>query len=111
MAFTPDTLQCIIQRTGPLGISFWVYDTIDVTADVDAVGYFTNVGIGAANPKGMEVGDIVFVRIWTTAVPTTTTAKNAAPPADAGLHIVRAVSAAGAATLATETAISVAATA
>jgi hypothetical protein len=112
MAFTPATLQCILQRTGPLGISLWVYDTIDVTADVDAVGYFTNVGAGAANPKGMEVGDLMIVRIWDTAVPTgSTTAKNTAPPADAGLHIVRAISSAGAGTISTETALSVAATA
>lgn len=110
MAYTPATLQCILQRTGPLGINLWVYDTVDVTGDVDAAGYFTNVGAGAANPRGMEVGDLVIVRIWTTAVPTgSTTAKNTAPPADAGLHIVRAISAAGAATLSAETALTVAA--
>lgn len=109
MAFTRNTLQCILSKTGPLGINIWVYDTTDVTGDVDASGYFAGVGIGATNPLGMEVGDIVIVRIWTTSVPTTTTAKNAAAPADAAFHIVRAVSAAGAATVATETAIVVAA--
>ena len=109
MAYTPATLHCILQRTGPVGVSLWVYDTTDATGTVDGAAYFTNVGAGAANPKGMEVGDMVLVRIWTTAVPTTTTAKNAAPPADAAWHIVIAMSSAGAATVATETAISVAA--
>jgi hypothetical protein len=111
MAFTRNTLQCILSKQGPLGINIWVYDTIDVTADVDAVDYFAGVSRGATNPLGMEVGDIVIVRIWTTAVPTgSTTAKNAVNPADAAFHIVRAVDADGNATLATETAISVAAT-
>ncbi len=109
MAYTPATLQCILQRSGLLGINIWVYDTVDATGTVDGTSYFTNVGAGADNPKGMEVGDIVIVRIWTTSVPTTTTAKNAAPCADAAFHIVRAISSAGAATLAAETAIVVAA--
>lgn len=109
MAFTPATLQCISQRTGPLGVNHWLYDTLDATGTVDGAGYFTNVGAGAANSKGMEVGDMIFVRIWTSAIPTTTTAKNAATIADAANHIVIAMSAAGAATVATETAIVVAA--
>jgi hypothetical protein len=109
MAYTPATLQCILQRTGPVGVSLWVYDTTDATGVVDGAAYFTNVGAGAANPKGMEVGDMVLVRIWTTAVPTTTTVKNSAPPADAAWHIVIVMSSAGAATVATETAIVVAA--
>jgi hypothetical protein len=109
MAYTPGTLQCILQRTGPVGVSLWVYDTTDATGVVDGAAYFTNVGAGAENPKGMEVGDMVLVRIWTTAVPTTTPAKNAAPPADAAWHMVIVMSAAGAATVATETAIVVAA--
>lgn len=109
MAFTRNTLHCVLQRTGPVGYSQWVYDTTDATGDVDATGYFAGVGAGATNPLGMEVGDMVLVRIWTTSVPTTTAAKNAAPPADAAWHIVRAVSAAGAATVAAETAIVVAA--
>jgi hypothetical protein len=109
MAFTPNTLQCILAKTGPVGVSLWVYDTTDATGVVDGAAYFTNVGAGAANPKGMEVGDMILVRIWTTAIPTTTTIKNSAPPADAAWHIVIAMSAAGAATVATETAIVVAA--
>jgi hypothetical protein len=46
-------------------------------------------------------------KVWK--VPTTTTAKNAAPPADAAFHIVRAIASDGDATLAAETAIVVAA--
>ncbi len=109
MAYTPNTLQCILQRTGPVGVNYWVYDTTDATGVVDGAAYFTNVGAGAANPRGMEVGDLVLVRIWSSAVPTTTTAKNAATISDAATHIVIAMSAAGAATVATETAIVVAA--
>jgi len=53
---------------------------------------------------------MMLVRIWTTAIPTgSTTAKNAATIADAAWHIVITMSAAGAATVATETAIVVAA--
>ena len=110
MAYTPDTLQCIFNRTGEVGVSLWLYDTTDATGTVDGAAYFTNVGQGAANPRGMEVGDMMLVRIWTTAVPTgSTTAKNAAVVADAAWHIVITMSSAGAATVATETAIVVAA--
>lgn len=109
MAFTRNTLQCLLQRTGPLGISIWVYDTVDATGTVDGTDYLAGVSAGAANPLGVEVGDLVIVRIWTTALPTTTTAKNAATPADAAFHIVRGVDADGNATLAAETAIVVAA--
>lgn len=109
MAFTRNTLQCILSKTGPLGINIWVYDTVDATGTVDGTDYFAGVSAGATNPLGMEVGDIVIVRIWTTSLPTTTTAKNAATPADAAFHIVRGVDSDGNATLAAETAIVVAA--
>jgi hypothetical protein len=111
MAFTRNTLQCILSKTGPLGINIWVYDTVDTTDTIDTVDYFAGVSAGATNPLGMEVGDIVIVRIWTTSVPTTTSGKNSVNPADAAFHIVRAVDSSGNATVATETAISVAATA
>lgn len=109
MPYTRNTLHCLQSRTGPVGINIWLYDTTDATGVVDGTDYMTGVGAGAANPIGMEGGDLVYVRIWTTAVPTTTALKNATAVADAGLHIVRTISAAGAATLSAETAIVVAA--
>jgi hypothetical protein len=109
MAFTRNTLQCLMSKQGPVGFNLWLYDTVDATGVVDGVDYFAGVSAGATNPLGMEVGDLVYVRIWTTAIPTTTTVKNAANPADAALHVVRAVDADGNATLAAETALVVAA--
>jgi hypothetical protein len=109
MAFTPATLHLAAEFGGILGCKLWVYDTTDVTGDVDATGYFAGMSAPAYGHRGMEVGDMILVRIWTTSVPATTAAKNAANPADAAWHIVRAVSAAGAATVAAETAIVVAA--
>jgi hypothetical protein len=108
MAFTPATLHLAADFGGSLGAKLWFYDTTDATGDVDAAGYFAGMSAPAFGHRGMEVGDIVIVRIWTTAVPTSTSGKNGVVPADAGLHIVRAISAAGAASVATETAISVA---
>lgn len=109
MAFTPSTLHLAKEYGGSLGCKLWIYDTIDATGDVDATGYFAGMGAPAFGHYGMEVGDRVFVRIWTTAVPTTTAGKAAATLADAGFHLVRSISAAGAVTLTAETAIVVAA--
>lgn len=109
MSFTSDTLHLAAEFGGGLGCKLWVYDTTDATGDVDGTGYFAGMSAPAYGHRGMEVGDMVLVRIWSSAVPTTTAAKNAANPADAAWHIVRAISAAGAATVAAETAIVVAA--
>ena len=109
MAFTPASLHLAAEFGGGLGCKLWVYDTVYATRDVDATGYFAGMSAPAFGHRGMEVGDMILVRIWNTSVPATTAAKNAANPADAAWHIVRAVSAAGAATVAAETAIVVAA--
>lgn len=103
MAYTPDTLVLLAEASGPVGYKRWIYDTVDAVGSIDATGYFSNGEV-----VGMEVGDEIIARIWTTAVPVTTAAKNAAPPADMAKFVVIARSAAGACSTATETAIVVA---
>lgn len=103
MAYNSDYLALAVPRVGILGKSIWFYDTADATGTVDGTGYFSD---GAA--RGMCVGDLVYVTIWTTAPPTSTSEKNGENPADAALHVVRAVDG-DAATVAAETALSVAA--
>ncbi|MAL99414.1 MAG: hypothetical protein CL583_13305 [Alteromonadaceae bacterium] len=105
MAYNSDYLTLAVPKLGPLGTNIWVYHGIDATGTVDTAGHFTD---GAA--RGMEPGDLVFAVVWTTAVPTTTAAKLAAAPADASLYVVIDVDG-DAATVSTETALSVAATA
>lgn len=106
MAFTPATLHLAKEYGGTIGCKEWIYDTIDATGDVDATGYFAGMGAPAFGHVGMEVGDRVLVRIWTTAVPVSTAAKAAATIADAGVHLVRSINATtGAVTVTAETAI------
>lgn len=104
MAYTPDNLHCAMATGGPLGFSLWTYDTTDAVGDIDAVDYFAGEKV-----RGMEVGDLIMVRVWTTSVPATTAAKNAANPADAAWFMVRSRDADGNCTVAAETAIVVAA--
>lgn len=109
MAFTPDSLHLANEFGGGLGCKLWIYDTVDATGTVDGTDYFAGMSAPAYGHRGMEVGDLVLVRIWTTSVPATTAAKNAANPADAAWHIVRAIDSDGNATVSAETAIVVAA--
>lgn len=95
MAFNANYLVCVTQAAGPIGFKHWVYDTVDVTTDVDGVGYFTGVG-----EKGMEKGDLVTVRIWTTAVPAETSEKTTAAGVAniltaMGTHVCLGISTAG----------------
>ena len=108
MAFDSNYLHLAAEYGGPLGCKFWVYDTTDATGDVDATGYFAGMGAPAFGHRGMQPGDLVLVRIWSSSVPATTAAKLAATPADAGFHLVRSVnSTTGAVTVTAETAIAV----
>lgn len=106
MAFDITKLQLSLQ-TGAFNL--WTYDTTDATGTVDGTDYFAGVSAPALTSKGMNVGDLIYVRIWTTSVPATTAAMNAVNPADAGLYVVRAIDADGNATTAAETALTVAA--
>lgn len=109
MAFDSTYLHLAKEFGGPLGCKLWVYDTADATGTVDGTDYFAGMADPASTSRGMEVGDMVLVRIWTTAVPVTTAEKNGENPADAAWHIVRAIDSDGNATVAAETAIVVAA--
>lgn len=90
---------------GPVGFGVWIYDTTDATADIDTAGYISD-----ARLKGMEKGDVVYVRIWTSAIPTTTAQKMTAAGGASvlsafGQYVVMGISTAGAADLAATTAL------
>ena len=112
MAYLSKDLHCLIRGGGGVGINFWVYDTVDAIATVYAIGYISDAATPAAGAKGMEKGDIVFVRRWTTAVPSATSEKlTAAATANVlvgvTIHNVIGISTAGAADLTDGTAIAV----
>jgi hypothetical protein len=107
MSYNSAALGMVAQCPGPLGMKIWVYDTVDVTTDVDGAGYISD-----ALERGMQKGDLVYVRIWTTAIPTATselqTAANVANILTAmGTHVVLGISTAGAADLTNVTALTV----
>lgn len=107
MPYTTNTLSLAVENGGPIGMRLWVYDTIDATTDIDTAGYVTD---GLA--KGMVKGDVVLVRIWTTAIPTSnaqlrTAAATASVLSAIGWYVVMGLSTAGAADLAATTALTV----
>lgn len=73
MAYASSELRKVLDLGGNVGGSLWVYDTADATADTDTAGYFSD-----AKAKGMLKGDIVIIRIWTTAIPVATSELQAA---------------------------------
>jgi len=107
MAYTPASLGMVSNSGGPLGMSTWTYDTVDTNATVYAIGYISD-----ALERGMQKGDLVYVRIWTTAVPTETSEmQTAAGTANIltamYIHIVLGISTAGAADLTNGLAITI----
>lgn len=66
MTYATSKLTCI-EQNGVMGT--WVLDTVDTIATVNTAGFISDGGHAAANGKGMEKGDLVYVRIWTTAIP------------------------------------------
>lgn len=102
MAFTPDTLSIWTQTRGGLGVKQWIYDTLDTVGAVDAADYFSD-----CVDKGMEVGDLIYARVWTTSLPTASSGKDANTLADAAWFSVTSVDGT-AFTVAQETAIVVA---
>lgn len=107
MSYNSAALTCFAQAAGPVGMKIWVYDTVDVTTDVDGAGYISD-----AKERGMEKGDLVYVRIWTTAIPAETSEKQtAAGTANIltamGTHVCLGISTAGAADLTNVTALTV----
>lgn len=74
MAYNRDYMQCLV-RGGGIGFNIWGYDTVDSQATTYAAGYIADAsypyaGSAGQQPLGMEKGDIVIIRHWTTAVPT-----------------------------------------
>jgi hypothetical protein len=108
MSYNSSYLGKLVESPGPVGMTIWYYDTVDVTTDVDGAGYISD-----AKKRGMQKGDLVYVRIWTTAPPVDTselqTAANAANILTAmGVHVVLGISATtGAADLTNVTALTV----
>lgn len=110
MAFTPSSLYGPYNLTpGGLGQAYWLYETVDVVGDIDATDYFAGMAAPAVGNRGMEVGDIIQARIWTTSVPTSTSGKASATLADMANFVVISIDADGNATTSAETAIVVAA--
>ncbi len=107
MAYTRDTLTMFKSVGGEIGMKWWVYDTVDAVATVYAAGYISD-----AKVRGMEKGDIVIVRRWTTAIPATTDQKltaagTACVLAGVTQHVCLGMSTAGAADLTDGEAIAV----
>jgi hypothetical protein len=78
-----------------LGMNMWALDTVDVTTDVDGAGFISDGG-----QRGMQKGDLVWVRIWTTAIPATsaemmTAAGTANILTAMGMHVVLGISTTG----------------
>lgn len=85
----------------------WCLDTVDAVGDVDAAGFISD-----AKERGMYKGDLVFVRVWTTAIPADTSelltaAATANIVADYAMMVVMGISTAGAADLSAETAVTI----
>ena len=102
MAFNPDYFHLSEEYGGPVGRKEWTYETLEAVGAVDADDYFTDV-----KKLGVEVGDLIYCRIWTTAIPANNAAKYTAVLADAARFVVTSF-AGTAATVAAETALVVA---
>jgi len=99
MSYATSRLSGPLVQGGSIGFRLWVLDTVDITTDVDGAGFISD-----GKERGMHKGDIVIVRIWTTAIPAETsemlTADGTANDLTAvGLHWVIGISTAGAADL------------
>ena len=81
MAFNGANLALISHVNG---YGFYRYDTMDAHTAVDAATYFDN----SDDDLNFEIGDIIYVVVWATAIRTGTISTY-------GTHIVNAVSAAG----------------
>lgn len=104
MAYISKDLTCVLRHGGSVGMNVWLYDSVDAIATIYAIGYISDAGQPAVGAKGMEKGDIVIVRRWTTAIPAATSEKRtAAGTANilvaTTLHMVLGISTAGAADL------------
>jgi hypothetical protein len=67
MAYDTTQLRCKYAGMSRQYYNEWLYDTLDAISTVRAANYFSD-----AQAKGMQPGDIVFVRVWTTTIITGT---------------------------------------
>ena len=72
MTYATSKLTCLIQGSD---MSEWLLDTVDTIATVNTAGFISDAAAPAAGAKGMQKGDRVLVRIWTTAIPATNAEK------------------------------------
>ena len=64
MAYVSKDFSGVLRFGAGVGRNIWSYDTVDSLATIYAIGYVSD-----AKDKGVRKGDIVIIRIWTTAVP------------------------------------------
>ena len=80
----------LVSNTGH--VNFWVLDTNDIVGDADAADYITDAGTAGSGKgapgRGMKVGDMVFVRVYSAGTAAAPTAFS-----DVGWYYVSAVSA------------------
>ena len=105
MAYADARLTCVADHKI---YKQWCLDTTDVVATVDTDNYITD-----AKTLGMSKGDLLYVRVWTTAIPASsaelqTDAATAAVLADAAFMVCMGINATGGADLSNETGIAVA---
>lgn len=85
MAYETKHLRKVLDLAGVVGGSLWVLDGIDAVASVDTAAF-----INDAHEKGMQKGDLIIYRRWTTAVPVATSeVRSAAGAANVllGMHL------------------------
>jgi hypothetical protein len=97
MAYVPTELRLIVggAMSNLSGPNIWSLDSTDALATVDTAAYISD-----ATARGVRVGDVVLVRVWTSL-----TAKTSLSAIS--FMAVASISAAGAANLTDGTAISV----
>lgn len=61
MAYNSDTLTLVENSLSGQFWSVWLLDTTDTLATANTAGYITD-----GQTKNMQVGDLVYVRQWTT---------------------------------------------
>lgn len=97
MAYAPSELRLIVggAMSNLSGPNVWSLDSVDALATVDGAGYISD-----ATARGVRVGDVVLVRVWTSLTAKTTLSA-------ISFMAVASISGAGAANLTDGTAISV----
>ncbi len=64
MGYDTTHMRVALEVPGPVPMKIFAYDTVDSLATIYAAGYVSD-----AKRHGMQKGDIVLVRRWTTSIP------------------------------------------